>query len=168
MLIEKAVNLWSDTLLTPKFDHGETSIGGEVAAMLGALNIKKTLDRENEDELKAKIESFKSALIKLINEKLEQSFGSYISMSTDYSPNELLSIAADEAGISHSLFSVKSSVSIMEGMVTSSFGYGATATHHYPMPDGRWLITSLRGSDEDISKLIHHAMNGNEMNLLIE
>ncbi len=167
--VKKIVDLWGDALLTPKFDNGDTSLLGGLVAVNGLSDIKNAL--ENEGDLKSKIEIFKCTLTKIINERLARDLSGLppnIKLSTDYEPCYLLKIAANKAGINHSLFSIKSSVSIRNGLVTSSFGYDSTVNHYYPMPDGRWLATSLNGSDEDILNLIYHAMNGNEMNLLIE
>ena len=79
-------------------------------------------------------------------------------LHTDYGPDLILSQAAEKAGIDDRLFSIKSNVWIDKNYVSCRFGYGADTDYHYLLPDGRWLITKLLGSD--ISKVFDYVMGG--------
>jgi len=49
-----------------------------------------------------------------------------------------------------------------------SFGYGAPLTNYYPLPDGRWLLTSITANDAEMVKVISSVMGGNPLGLSVE
>ena len=160
-LIDRAVDLWCRALATPTFDNGM-----ELTALkLSALHLASANNAlESIPDLKERIEVFRAEMTnKLVNSENER----YCRwLDVDYSPCRPLAEAADVAGISHSLFSIKSSVSINDNSITSSFGYGHERVYHYPLENGQWLITSLQGSD--ISKIIELVQGGNDLGLEVE
>ena len=87
-------------------------------------------------------------------------------LDVDYGPCKELANAADKAGIPKSQFSCKSTVSMHDNHVSTSFGYGAENINHYPLSDGSWLLTTLSGSDMD--KVKQSALDGNPLGLTIE
>lgn len=164
-LMGRAVSLWANSLMNPTFDNGDDSDNGVVMKALGE-SLQNTLADEN--GLSLKIEIFKESLTEILSKKLIGTDRSFASLSSDYEPTRDLKLAAEAARIDKKLFSIKSSVTINGSFVTSSFGYASATLNHYPMPDGKWLVTTLTGENDDILKLITHAMSGNEMKFLIE
>ena len=168
VIIKRAVELQCRKLFTPKFDNGDNSDSGFIGSCLATINIHNA--KSCTDDLPGKVEVFRvsltKALIKSRDDELEGSgcFNSWLDV--DYHPCETLRNAAKEAGIPESLFSCKSTVDIRHNCVTESFGYGAETFFHYQLLDGRWLITSLSGSD--IDKIKEQVMNGSDLGLTIE
>jgi hypothetical protein len=172
-IIMRAVELWCRKLLNPKFDNGDDSDTGCMTHMLATINIQN--DKNRIPDLSASIEKFRTVLTeKLIQLRDNPAEGEYFNtyLDVDYRPCLILAEAADIAGIPHSMFSCKSSVSMdryfpeATGRVSTSFGYGAPHIYHYPLPDGRWLMTSLNG--EDINLVINDVMVNNNLGLPID
>lgn len=163
-IISRAVDLWCKKLFKPVFDNGDDSEVGAIGGILATVNIQRA--KNGIDDLQARVEVFRKTLIESLIETRDSEDYFNRWLDTDYHPSPELAKAADIAGIPHSLFSCKSSVMMREGCVTSSFGYGADNQNHYPLPDGRWLITTLSGSDMD--KVIDQVMGGNLMGLTVE
>jgi len=173
LLIERAAEIWANSMFKPFHDNGDTSRNGAVGMVLANTNAQNTMDSMADGELKQKIANFRCILIRNLKANYDESlideskwFDSYL--NTDYGPGQTLAIAAKEAEIPDNLFSIKSTVAIHDDCVRTSFGYGASHTYHYPLPDGKWLLTTLSGSAADVSKLIDHAMGSNEMGFIIE
>lgn len=165
MLIKRAAELWGRKLYTPVFDNGDDSLQGALTAGLASMNIDA--DKEGINNMPKRIEVFKKVLFdNLVNAQNDDNQYLDRFLSVDYGPCKSLADAADTAGIPYSQFSVKSTVYINAGYVSTSFGYGAEDVNHYPIPDGRWLMTTLRGSDMD--KVIKHVINDNSMGFDIE
>ena len=167
-LIERAAELWCRALKSPRFNNGDDSSQGVFTTALASLNIEAA--QQKSGDIDSKIEVFRGELSKiLLGKKAEQSQRRgyfWADLSCDYAPEDELAEAAAAAGVDTKLFSVKSSVYINDGYVTSKFGYGAVEFNHYPLEDGRWLITTLKGSDMD--KVIASIANGNPLGLLID
>lgn len=167
-LIERAVDLWCRKLRAPIFNNGDDSREGDFGAVMATLNIEAA--QRAEGDLDSKIEVFRAKLISiLVDKKVKQSQRRgyfWAELSTDYAPEEDLADAAKEAGINYKLFSVKSSVYINSGYVTSSFGYGDEQVNHYPLENGGWLITTLSGGEMD--KVIASVAKGNPLGLKVE
>lgn len=164
IMISRAVELWCRKLFAPKFDNGDDSEAGFIGGMLATINLHKTKDAET--NLSDKVEVFRTSLTKALIELRGSEEYFYPWLNVDYYPCELLSNAAKEAEIPERLFSCKSSVKISDDYVTESFGYGAETFFHYQLSDGKWLITSLSGSD--IDKIKNQIMNGNDLGLTVE
>jgi len=94
-----------------------------------------------------------------------EAHGDYISVGVDYGPDKILSDAAEDAGLDMQ-FPWKTQMWISHGTVSVSAGYGAPQVFHHPMADGRWLVTTLYGSD--IDKVIALVERGVDTGLAIE
>lgn len=164
-LINKAVDIWCEALKQPKFDNGDNSLAGSITNSMANELIAKTI--ESESELDKKILIFKECLTANLIEKSKKE-GRYFwgALSCDYGPDQNLQLAADKAGIPYKLFSAKSSVHINDAFLEASFGYGVNSINYYPLPDGRWLKTTLRG--DDMKKVINSVMDGNPLGLEVE
>ena len=163
-IIERAVELWCRKLHNPVFDNGDDSARGFMGSCLASTLIES--DKEKMPDREGQIEKFREALtvhLKAVRDK-DEYFPRWLDV--DYGPCKELGDAADKAGIPHSQFSCKSSVSMLDDCVGTTFGYGAERVLHHPTPDGRWLITTLSGSD--IDKVIKEIMSGNLMGMVVE
>lgn len=168
-IIDRAVELWAKKLHSPVFDNGDNSDTGFMGSMLATINIHN--DKQNMDNFEKSIIIFKTELSSKLKQLRDNpGEGEYFEtyLGVDYHPCRLLADAADKAGIPHSQFSIKSSVSMSERYVHTSFGYGASGAYHYPLKDGSWLITSLIGSDPDLEKIKTDALGSNVLNWEIE
>lgn len=161
-IIDRAVEIWCRSLHNPKFDNGDKSFNGFMGQSLAQMNIDA--DKSKIDGMEQRIESFRTELAAAIKSELKER--SYVWLDVDYSPCKILADAAEKAGIPHSLFSVKSGVTLNPGHAAASFGYGAEHQNHYPLADGGWLITTLSGSD--IAKVIEQVEAGNSMGFTVE
>ena len=173
LMIDRAVEVWCRALGAPKFDNGDDSENGVMGMGLAAMLANTT---RKADHLEA-IERFRSILsrnLKEVRDKEGQripgdedrTYWLNTHLSTDYHPCGELSDAADEAGIDASQFSIKSSVFFARDYVSTSFGYAAPSTYHYPLEGGGWLITQCRLEGDDKEKIIAAALDGTlKMNL---
>ena len=163
-IIGRAVELWCRSLFNPAFNNGDNSEAGAMGHMLATMNMQNA--KAGVDDLRSRVEIFRKTLIANLIKKRDG--GDYFNcwLDTDYHPCADLAEAAAIAGIPNSLFSCKSSVMMREGCVNSSFGYGIEGQNHYPLPDGKWLITTLSGGD--IDKVINQVIEGNLMGLVVE
>lgn len=158
-IIERAVELWCRALQRPKFDNGDKSETGFFGAALHNSNANHDLAKI--DDFTASVERFREILVaklKFGRDNEGQPTGKQLSygpetvrfdrdLNTDYGPDQALGDAATEAGLPHSVFSWKSTVSFYSPThVRSSFGYAAPDMNHYPLSGGRWLICELTGS----------------------
>ena len=78
-------------------------------------------------------------------------------VSCDYGPCQVITDAMKATGIEFTN-PIKTNIWIEGNCISVSAGYGAREVYHYPISDGRWLITTLRG--EDISKVIEYVEGG--------
>lgn len=163
-LVYRAVDLWCKALLNPIFDNGDNGEVGAMTAALGEINIAAEL--KIEPNLSAKIEVFRKDLTSRIEEQLNSNSRRTVYLDTDYAPSGLLAESARAAGIPGTLFSIKSHVSICDDSVSSTFGYSSERSNHYPLFDGRWLVTTLTGSD--MTKIINQIETGQDLGLTIE
>lgn len=85
-------------------------------------------------------------------------------LGVDYDPDLILRKAADEAGLKMQ-FPWKTRMVIQAKCLSFAVGYVAEDVYHYPLPDDRWLVTTLRGSD--IDKIIEY-VNGGTPEFVIE
>ena len=161
-IIHRAVDLWCKKLHTPVFDNGDDSANGGMSMALASINIMN----DKPDDMESKVEVFRKSLTdNLITARDESDYFDSL-LSVDYGPCKSLAEAADIAGIPGSQFSCKSTVYMSEDFVGVSFGYGAEDINHYPLPDGGWLKTTLRGSD--INLVIDSISNGNPLDMDVE
>jgi hypothetical protein len=168
-IINKAVDLWCKKLVAPSFDNGDKSERGFMAAGLTGMVVEK--ETEGIHDMADRIEKFRAAvtdeLIRLRDNPGKDECFSF-GLDTDYHPCRILAEAAEKAGIPESLFSWKSSVSMREDYVSTSFGYVAPYIRYYPLSDGRWLVIDLTGYN-DMQKVIDSVVNGdNPLGLTIQ
>jgi hypothetical protein len=147
----RAITLWQDILRGPKYDNGDKSaMGGLGMALAFQLASKHTPTEEQ-------IAAFGEALFTALSTPDEYGVYPY-GLHVDYHPDRVLGDAADAAGINPSRFSIKTGMWINHGFVSISEGYGAESVNHYPLEDGRWLVTTLSGSD--IDKVKEYVLGG--------
>lgn len=144
----KAAELWKNMLRGPKFDNGDTSLSGGMATVLaGMIPVNTT------DEL---LGAFADKLAERIMTPSETSPDYYNSASlhVDYGPDLALSECADAVGLKCQ-FPWKTNMWVRGDMVSVSYGYGAEAVNYYALDNGKWLVTTLSGSDvEKIKKFV--------------
>ena len=166
-IFQRAVNIWGESLGKPVHDNGDPSEVGMIGFAIqneAAQNaLKKITDFDKRIDI-FKTHLFESLKSEYNNLKENEHFSG--SLSVDYHPCAQLRAAVDAAGLSVNLLSIKSSVSIYEGYVTSTFGYGHEYMYHYPLDGGKWLMTNLAGND--IGKIIALSNKGIDLGLKIE
>lgn len=151
---DRAVELWKRMLHSPKYDNvGDTGSPKERATQRMASMLAATIPSNATEDV---LDAFGVELKRLL---LDDSLSVYSrsSLGVDYGPDKLLSDAAAVAGLKME-FPWKTNMSICCAYVSVSSGYGAECVYHYPLDDGRWLVTTLNGSD--ISKVIEYAIGG--------
>ena len=145
-IVDRAVELWKRALANPKYDNGDSSLGGIMTAGLaGQLPTNAT-----PEVLKKFGDHLKSLLM-----NPDRQYGNkdiYISyLAVDYHPDLCLAEAAEKAGLKME-FPWKTYMYLTSENVCFAQGYCAPHVYHYPLSGGKWLITTLQG--EDINKVI--------------
>jgi hypothetical protein len=143
-IIDKAVEIWKGLLKNPKFDNGDNTPTGGMASIMAKM-IPGNADDEN-------LEAFGKYLKESL---MEEKYGGYLSV--DYGPCEKLNSAAEKAGLKVQ-FPWKTNMNIWSDWLYLSYGYGAESVYYYPLPDGKWLVTKLSGSD--IEKVKEYVLGG--------
>jgi hypothetical protein len=169
LIVDKAVDIWCKKLFVPVFDNGDNSAHGGMSHMIATMNIQN--DKAGIDDISARVEKFRgiitAELMRLRDSPADKEyFPSWLDV--DYGPCAVLGDAANKAGIPQSQFSCKSSVSMRANSLSAKFGYGAPGTNYYPLPDGRWLLTSITADDAEMGKIIDSVMGGNPLGLAVE
>jgi len=184
-LIERAAEIWARAIQSTQYDNGDNSIQGVMTEGLAAMNLKAALEKV--EDFPAAVEKFRTELIAILKYsrdhegepmseadraefwgdrelRFEPTYSLECYLSTDYNPCQTLAIAADRAGLPHAVFSWKSTVYINQNSVSCSFGYGRPDVMHYPLPEGRWLITDIRANEtapgSDMAKVIDAVLAG--------
>lgn len=184
LIIRRGAFIWARAMHNPQFDNGDNSLAGAFGQGLASTNA--TFAATKAGDIPSKIAAFESELVAHLlhvrandgqpmneadaewyratirNDKETPTYWWSSSLSTDYNPDAALTYAADKSGLPRNMFSWKSRVWLHDGFVSSSFGYGAGDVYHYPLDDGRWLITDLRcgARDSDIEKIKSAAIDG--------
>jgi hypothetical protein len=173
VIVEKAVELWVQMLINPKYDHigdSEPMKFEYFATMIMADMLPKNSTPEI-------MEKFKVALrgnllspfeTKYMQNGKEVSYSKMVTyLSVDYDPDLILRDAAEKAGLK-TKFPWKTSMRLTDSYVTVSYGYGAEYVFFYPLSDNRWFVTTLYGSDMDkVIKLIEDAVISTELEEVI-
>lgn len=151
-IVDRAVSIWRRLLENPRYDNGDTSFpGGMCMAMAKMIPNNANADR---------LDSFCGHLRKwLLSPDDEQrgTFWSKQSLAVDYGPGRGLIEAAAASGLKME-FPWKTSMWINDDHLHVRAGYSAETFYHYPLADGRWLVTTLSGSE--ISKVIEYIGGG--------
>lgn len=149
-IVDRAVELWKRALADPVYDNGGDGLASVLAGM--------AKQNSTADVLEAFGVALKAALM------TPGQYGYLDILSVDYDPDPTLRAAAEKAGLL-TKFPWKTRMFINPDCVAFSQGYGAPDVYHYPLPDGRWLVTRLRG--EDIAEVIKLVM-GEAPNFTVE
>lgn len=169
LIIHKAVDIWCKKLHCPTFDNGDDSEAGGINHALADINISN--EKSKIPNMGMRIEKFRkvltSELIRLRDNPNKWEYFPYC-LDVDYSPCKLMQKIAEEIDIPERQFSCKSDVYLFYNKVSCSFGYGAPNINYYPLPDGKWLLTTISADEFEMSKIINSVMNGNILELKIE
>lgn len=160
-ILDRAVFLWCRALAAPVYRNERP--GHETLPNLMAATLVEQKPRNNDA---ATLQRFGQALKYLLihGTPLKNADGTTMLcadryLNVDYGPCVTLRIAAERAGLEME-FPWKSGMHLNETGVGFHVGYGAEDLEHYQLPDGRWLVTTLRGSD--ISKVLQLVAAGAE------
>jgi hypothetical protein len=148
LLVKRAVELWKRMLRSPKFDSGDNGPTGGMASMLASM-----IPTNTTEEL---LDAFGEELAKKILAPSEHNRDYYpnTGLHVDYGPDKNLSDAAEAAGLKVQ-FPWKTNMWIGEDYISVRYGYSAEVVYHYPLNDGKWLVTYLSGSEiEKIKKFV--------------
>ena len=152
-IVERAVDLWVQMLENPRYDNGDLSLHGTMASMLAdevpRNNTPEILDRFRVELRRCLIEPFTSSYTRSGVTYEETRLVEWLRV--DYDPDEVLRTAAERAGLEMQ-FPWKTSMTLEAGCLSVMQGYGAEPVYHYPLQDGRWLTSTLRGTD--VAKVI--------------
>ena len=147
-IINRVVKIWIDLLKDPKYDNGDKSFSGFMASSMA--------DKISKNNNKEILEKFGKELKKILCDKnIEDYKKTYLNV--DYHPCEVLSDAANKAGLKMK-FPWKTNISYEDDYVRTSIGYQSETTYHYPIENNKWLITTLCGSE--IDKVIEYVNGG--------
>ena len=147
-IVERAAELWVRMLRRPKYDNGDNSDAGFFAQVL-VRQIRSNVTEE-------KLEAFRASLINRLMKPNERGYYETV-LCVDYSPGGALADAAEEVGLKME-FPWKTDMYLSDRHLSLSAGHCAETKCHYPLSDGRWLITTLSGSE--ITKVIEYVEGG--------
>ena len=167
LLIDKACELWGEMISDPKFDAlGKNGSNDDPSGSMAAAQVLAAGLADKNKPTAEQLAIFKKELKRWLSSKCQYNYdsnefiphdqGSYgftHGLSVDYHPCGLLSASAKAAGIDTCVFPYKTSMYFYKDQISVRYGYGAEALCYYPV-DGRWLVTTLMGSD--ISRVIDH------------
>ncbi len=157
LIINRAADLWVEMLKNPRYDNGDSSFVGAVTQALAEMGAKNNTDQT--------LARFKTELVRILSgphkwrtkeypgrpsEEFEEVFQT---LNVDYNPNTPLADAASAAGLDMQ-FPWKTSMYLENDYLLVSAGRGGPRVYHYPLADGRWLVTSLNGRDIDKIKAL--------------
>ena len=115
--VKVAVNWWANAISNPKFDKGDDRSSGTMAFLSRMMvNCKKSISQKQ-------LNIFKKELANLIVTQMKQSWSGECTISVDYNPDEILSSAAQKAGLDTGFgFPWKTGMRISQNKVTASAG----------------------------------------------
>lgn len=108
-----AAEWWADKVISPKFDNGDSGLGG-FFAMTMATQLVKDIDNTQRKK-------FVDTLSEYISERLNSNREPYLDV--DYGACQSLSEAAEKAGISENNFPWKTYMWVDKNHVSASYGY---------------------------------------------
>ncbi len=153
----RAAQIWRKFISNPAFDNGANDPQNIMAQGLASMLVQPVTEEQ--------LDKFEDALVNRIMSKDE--WGCYRTrLCVDYHPCQELAESAEEAGISPNNFPWKTNMTVYGDTVCYSPGYGAEWIYDYALPDGRWLVTSLSGSD--IEKIKDHIVSGTPLHFQVE
>lgn len=119
-IVEAAVNWWADRIDGSIFHSNGDSSNGSIMAGIFADMLMAPVSKE-------KIEAYKDALAKRINETWAKSRHDYIVLDCDYRPDRVLSDAARYAGVPLGNYPWKAFMTVTNKAVLACDGYGKPA-----------------------------------------
>jgi hypothetical protein len=164
-IIDRVVYLWIRALRMPVYDNGDHSAAGVFSQILAG-----SLPNNSTDEtLTAFGRELKSRLMVQRTEKpYREGADPYThwvtSLEVDYDPDAVLYESAQAVGLK-TKFPWKTRMHFYDDYVQFSEGYAAESFYHYPVPGGRWLVTTIRGGKQDIDYLLRFAQSEGELPL---
>ena len=155
-LVRRAAKIWRQLIENPKFDNGDESMTGAIAvAMVTSIPTKTSPEA---------FDKFEEFIFQKMMTPLRNGYYPNLYLVVDYGPAKALRDAAEEAGLEIQ-FPWKTAVRVETNCVQVRSGDSSPCVSHYPLPDGRWLVTTLSG--DDIDKVINHIMTGEPLGLTI-
>lgn len=157
LIVDRAVAIWRKLVENPKHDNmGDTGTPQERFTMAMGSSLAKLIPNTASQPgvLDKFCEALRAALLK--EEKVSYGSGSRYeqSMHVDYGPDQTLANAAEAAGLKLE-WPWKTNMWLAEDSLSLRYGYAAPQVFHYPIDDGRWVVTRLSG--EDIKLVLPHA-----------
>jgi hypothetical protein len=160
-IARRVADLWMRMLADPQYDYlGSNATAKEVLQQAVSNSMLDLIAKNNSPEI---LEKFGKALFSRL---MDESVSMYerCGLHVNYGPDSLLTDAANAAGLKME-FPYKTNMWINAESISLSYGYGAESVYHYPLENGRWLVTKLSGSD--ISKVIQ-IVNGETPEFFVE
>lgn len=152
---ERAAELWVRMLRNPKYDNlGDGPAEPQERLISNFAGAMATMIPSNATE--EKLEEFRCELIRRMSDSSVDLYRRQ-SQHVDYGPDGFLHDCAKAVGLKME-FPWKTNVWVNSECISVRNGYGADSVHHYPLGDGRWLVTTLGG--RDISKVIEYVQGG--------
>jgi len=147
----RAALLWRKMLASPVFDNGDNSFAGVMSQGLAAMIPTNTND--------TLLEQFEAKLREVIvtpdAERKDYYPASYLSV--DYGPCEPLENAAKAVGLNVQ-FPWKTNMNVYRDYLTLRAGYSSETQYHYRLDNGKWLVTTLNGSE--VEKIKRYVLDG--------
>jgi hypothetical protein len=157
-IVDRAVELWKRMLANPEYKATCDDSGLEdQITMARAASMAKMIPSNATPE---RLEAFGVALKQrlMTPDPQRSSCVAYPdTLHVDYGPDAMLGGAAEEAGLKLE-WPWKTLMRLYDDRVGLAAGYAAGTVYHYPLNDGRWLMTTLQGSD--ITKIIEYVDGG--------
>ena len=157
LIVDRAVEVWKRLLRNPKYDAVGDDVESQRANPHMAFASLLAHNCRNNAEEPGVLDKFGEALRKRLMEKDPEYHCFETHLSVDYDPCRTLHQAAEEAGLKMQ-WPWKTTMHLDTDNLCVGVGYGAPYEYHYPLPDGRWLITGLNG--KDIDKIIDYVQGG--------
>jgi hypothetical protein len=154
-IVDRAVELWKRMLANPEYKAtGDESGLEDQLTMARAASMAKMVPSNAAPE---RLEAFGVALKqRLLTASPE--YGTYPdTLHVDYGPDAVLGDAAKEVDLKLE-WPWKTRMHLYDDRVGLAAGYAAGTVYHYPLSNGRWLMTTLQGSD--ITKIIEYVDGG--------
>ena len=141
-LIDRFIMIWKEFITYPKFDNGDNSETGIMTFLLQS-SIQANSGKPTPEQL----EAFGKRLKELLTTPNDRGFYK-THVSTDYGPDATLADAMEFASItSEAPWKTSTYINVNSNSLSIASGYGAESQHHYPLKNGKWLVTTLQGSD---------------------
>lgn len=156
---KRAAELWKSMLEQPKFDNGDNSFQGGMAAAMATM-----IPTNTTTEL---LDAFAEKLVERImtpSERDPEYFDS-ANLCVDYGPCPALAESAEAVGLKCQ-FPWKTNMWVHANDLSLRHGYGAETVYHYALENGKWLVTTLAGSE--IEAIKKYVVDGTPLEFRVE